>query len=89
MKKQYSILLSIVGIEFLIVSILNKANVKIVSWIGNAVGAFIFFLPIQILLFLLSKDKALSTKLQACCKCAFWFILICYFLGGIATLLYG
>ncbi len=87
MKRKYSILLSIVGIEFLVVSILDKANVKIESWIGNAIGTFIFFLPIQIFLYLLGKDKSLSAKLQVCCKCVFWFILICYFLGGITTLL--
>ena len=87
MKRKYAILLSIVGIEFLVVSILNKSNVKVESWIGNAIGTFIFFLPVQILLFSLSKDKELSTKKQVCCKCAFWFIIVCYFLGGIATLI--
>ena len=87
-KRKYFILLSIVVIEFFVVSILNKANVEMTSWIGNALGVLIFCLPIQILLFLLSKDKSLSAKRQMCCRCAFWWIIICYFLGGIATLIY-
>ena len=87
MKKQYVILLSIIAIEFTIVSILNQGKITIQSWIGNAIGALIFLQPVQILLYLLAKDEAISPKKQMCAKFAFVFISICYILGGIATLM--
>ena len=86
MKKRYSILLSVIAVEFFVISILEKNNIGAQSWIGNAIGIFIFMLPIQILLFLLGKDNAISERKQMCCKVAFWFICICYVLGGIASL---
>lgn len=89
MKKQYKFLLIVFGIEFLIVSILQENNIKIQSWIGNAIGAFVFLLPIQILLFLLSKDEKFSKRKRICFKIIFWYINICCIAGGIATLILG
>ena len=86
MKKRYSILLSIFAVEFFVISILDKSNIRVQSWFGNAIGTFVFLLPMQLLLFLLSKDNTISGKKQMCCKTVFWFISICYILGGIASL---
>ena len=87
MKKQYKILCSVIFIEVFIISILNETAVKIQSWFGNAIGALIFLFPIQILLFMLSKDEKFSKSKRMFFKIVFWFIIICYLLGGIATLL--
>lgn len=38
MKKLYKFLLTTMGIELLIVSVLQKNSIKIQSWIGNAIG---------------------------------------------------
>lgn len=87
MKKRYSILLFVFLTEILIVSVMNENNIKAQSWIGNAVGALMVLLPIQALLFFLSKDEKISNRAKICCRIAFWFIVVCYFLGGIATAL--
>ncbi len=86
MKKRYSILLSIIAIDFFVLSILSKNNIGAQTWIGNAISAFVSLLPIQTLLFLLSKDSSISAKKRILCKTVFWFISVCYVLGGIATL---
>lgn len=86
MKKKYTLFLSIFIIELFIVSILNEINVRIQSWIGNAIGTFIFLLPIQILLFMLSRDEKFSEKKRILFKIIFWFINICYLSGGIALI---
>ena len=87
MKKRYLLLLSVFAIEFFCISILQKNNISVQSWVGNAIGIFVFLLPIQILLLLLSKDSNISKRNQMFCKVVFWFISICYTLGGIASLL--
>lgn len=86
MKKQYKVLILTIGVEFLIVSLLQENNIRIQSWIGNAIGAFIFLLPTQILLFLLGKDDKFSKIKRMCFKIIFWYINICYLVGGVATL---
>ena len=86
MRKQYTLLLHLFVIEIFIVSILNEKNIKIQSWVGNAIGMFIFLLPIQILLFMLGRDERFTEKKKMCFKIAFWFIVICYLLGGIVSL---
>lgn len=86
MKKQYKVLLWFLAIEMLLVSLLNELGVKVYSWAGNAVGTFLFLLPVQILLFLMGRDEQFSEKKRACVKVVFWFILVCYVLGGIAAM---
>lgn len=89
MKKRYTILLSIFISEYFIVSILNTKNIKFESWIGNVIGACIFLLPIEILLYLLGKDESIDSKKRTFCKIALWFIFICSLAGAIVTLLEG
>lgn len=86
-KKIYMILLSVFGIEIFIISMLNERNVKFESWIANAVGTLMVLLPIQILLFLLERDEHITPKRRLVLKIVFWFITICYILGGVATLM--
>lgn len=88
MKKRYVLLLFIFIIEVYIASILNEKNIKIHSWIGNAIGVFVCILPILILLFLLGRDKKFTEKKRLCFKIAFWYVIICYLLGGVASLIY-
>lgn len=86
MKKSYKILLIIIGIEFLFIGpLLNELNVQAQSWIENAVGLFVSFLPIEILLFLLSKDEKFSLLKRGIAKIIFWSIIFCYVSGGAAT----
>lgn len=86
MNKTYSILLSIFFVEVFILSSLKEINIKAQSWIGNAIGTLVFLLPIQSMLYLLSKDETRSRNIRVCSKLGFWFIIICYVLGGIVTL---
>ena len=87
MKKRYKYLLSVFIIEFIIVSILNERNISVKSWLGNAIGIIIFFLPLLILFFQLGRDEKLTEGKRLCFKIAFWFIIICYLLGCTITLL--
>lgn len=88
MKRKYKLLLNVLGIEYFIVIILSKLNIKVQSWIGNAIGSFVFLLPVQILLFMLGRDEDLSNEKRMCFKIAFWFINICYLAGGVASLVW-
>lgn len=87
MRKQYKLLIYIFIIEFFVVLLLNEVNIKIQSWAGNAAGTLIFLLPIQILLFMLGRDERINRNKRRCFKIAFYFISICYLLGGIVTLI--
>ena len=85
MKKKYIILCLIISIEILIVLFLNKNNIKIQSWMGKAAGVFVFLLPVEILLFLFSRDNKFFKK-RKCFTIVFWFIIICYVLGALASI---
>ena len=84
-KKRYIILLTVVFAEIIIISALNKINVKADSFVENAAGLFLFLLPIQILFFLLSKDKNISERNRVFAKVVFWFIIVCYIAGAMAA----
>ena len=87
MKKIYKLLILFAVVEFIVVCLLRANNFKIDSYLGNAIGVFLFLLPIQILLFMLSKDNNLTRKIRLCLLIVFWFINICYVGGGVALLL--
>ena len=74
MKKIYKILLIIFGIEFMIASQLGKNDIQIQSKVGKTIGGFVFFLPIQILLYLLGKDNNISKAIKLLFKILFWHI---------------
>ena len=87
MKTQYKILLSVFLVEVLIISVMKENGIKVQSLIGSAIGTFIFLLPIQVLLFLLSKDEKFSNNKRVCFNVIFWFINICYLLAIIGSLM--
>lgn len=87
MKNIYKVLLLMFIIEIIIIAILRENNLIVQSYLGNAIGVFLFLLPIQILLFMLSKDNNLTRKIRFCLLIVFWFINICYVGGGVALLL--
>lgn len=87
MRKLYKILLCIILINLFVISVLNKQNIRIESWAGNAMGVLVFFLPIQTCLFLVGHDEKFSNRVRICVKIFFWFINICYLLGAVASLI--
>lgn len=86
MKILYKCLLVAFLIELWIISIMKRMNITIQSWIATAIGTLVFLLPIQILLFLVSKDNIVSPTKRTIAKIVFTWISICYVLGGISTL---
>ena len=87
MRKKYKAFLWVIIIEMLLLYVLNKFEVKVQSWVGNAVGTLIFLLPILGLFFTLGRDEKITPRKRMCCKVAFWFLILCYVSGGIATFL--
>jgi len=80
MKNQYKILRIVLIVEWIVIIYLSEQGVKVESWIGNAIGLVVVFLPLQILLFLLSRDEKISNKKRIFSKIVFWYINICYLL---------
>ena len=86
MKKTYKIIAFVIIILLLTIGILNEMCFSAQTWIGNAVGLFVIFFPIEMLFFLLGHDKELSSWRRLLFKIIFWHIIICYILGGTITL---
>lgn len=89
MRRKYKVLTVLILIELMIASSLEKYDFKIQTWFGNFIGAIVFLTPIQILLFLLSRDEKKSKIKKVCFKFLFWHINICFVAGAIATLILG
>ena len=87
MKKHYAILLYVFAAEMIAVLIMSAMNVTAQSWLGNAIGTLLILLPVEILLFLLGRDKDVSKNKRLCATIGFWFIALCYCLGGVLTLI--
>jgi len=87
MKPKYKWLIYLLAAEYFTLLVLSKSGMRVESWVGNVIGALICILPVQILLFMLSRDEDFSQNKRMCFKAAFWFIIICYCLGGAVTLL--
>jgi len=85
--KKYMLLLSFFMAEFLVLLLLSEEGIKVQSRLGNAIGTLVCLLPIQILLFQLGRDEEYTSKKQMCFKFIFWFIWLCYLLGGITALM--
>lgn len=86
MNKRYKILLRIIFVEIFIAFVLNKIEIRAVSWISNAIGLFIAFLPIEILLFSISKDKKIKKIWRIISGFYFIFIIFVYAISGITKL---
>ena len=85
MKKRYLELLSIFGAEILICATLSENNVKVESKILNAIGTLLVLAPLLILFYLLGNDERFSEGKRLCFKIVFWFLIVSYVLGAIAT----
>ena len=84
MKKQYKILLSIIIIEIFIIA---ELNLNIQLWFGKTIGACVFFLPVEILLFKIGRDESFSKRKRMCAKAIFFHIIVCCLLSGIASII--
>jgi len=87
MKKKYISLLRLIILFFVICFVLNKMNFEAQTYIGKALGALAFILPIEILLCLVGHDKDLKLRTRIISKIIFWFIIVCYLGAGVALLL--
>ena len=85
MKKRYLELLSIFGAEILICAILSANGVRVESEILNAIGTLLVLAPLLILFYLLGNDERFSEGKRLCFKIVFWFLIISYVLGAVAT----
>ena len=83
--KKYKVLLTVICAELILFFALAKNGIKVQTSWGNAVGVFIAYLPIELLLWDLSKNVKVSNRIRVCSKIAFWYIIICYLAGAIAT----
>lgn len=88
MKKNYKLWICIFLIEILIVKILKNMGIFFESWLANAVGSGFILLPILMILYNLGKDEKLNNNLQNLCKIVFCFFIVCYILGGIASIIW-
>lgn len=85
MKKRYIILLSILALEFSVVYVLDALKIQLQTWFGNLIGALCIFIPIELLLLLVSKDESAKPNIRFVSKMVFVFLLLCLISGGIAT----
>lgn len=83
MKNKYKIILILLILEYFCLLLMNKLNIKIQSWIGNAVGTLLFLTPLLILLYILKKDEDIPVKFRILAKFFFWFLVFCFIAGGI------
>ncbi len=87
-KYRYKIIVGAIVVEYIIVSLMSKHNIKIQSGWGNGVAALIFSIPFEILFFVISKDDRVSKIWRVLFKCIFWFWILCY-LGGFVVEMVG
>ena len=85
--KKNKFLLFLLFVELLILIILNKLGIKITSWFFKAIGTALCLLPLQFLLFFLSKDLMFSEKKRQIFLFVFWFVNICFIGGAVLTAL--
>lgn len=62
MKREYKIWILVIIIEICCMSILGEMRVSIHSLLGKVVGIILIFGPITKILYMLSKDAAISLK---------------------------
>lgn len=87
MKKKYKILIGVIGIEWLCVLILSEMEIQIDSLIGGMLGLMVFFVPVLLLLYLLTKDDNISPKNRILSKVFFVFIIVSCFAGIVVKIL--
>jgi len=83
MRRKYKIITFVLVIEFLFLSILNRTNVSIDTWVFSAISVFVLCVPLLVLFYMLSKDEKMSKKTRLLSTTVFWFIIFCYIVGGL------
>jgi len=86
LNRVYRILRRILLLEAIAIFILDKYFKPEFSLPVRMVGALICALPLQVLLFLLSKDNTISRNKRMLCTCIFWHINFCYAVGVILAI---
>ena len=86
-KKRYKVCIIACLAEFVFIYFLNKAELQFHSLFFHSIGTLLFFLPIVILLMLMSKDDDISIKKRQVFKMIYVFIILCYIGGLTAKLL--
>lgn len=77
MKLKYKISLLLFFIEVIVFNAMNSNGIKIESTLGSLIGIILFFLPLQYLLYSLSKDELYSRRKRKYFKIFFWFFNYC------------
>ena len=77
MKLKYKISLFLCFIEVIVLNLMNSNGIKIESAFGSLLVIILFFLPIQYLLYSLSKDELYSTRQRKYFKIFSWFFNYC------------
>lgn len=82
--KKYYIYIYIIIIEFVLINILNGLSIKVESDIGHILGVLAFVIPVEMMLYNISKESTFVPKKRLCAKGVFWFVLVCTILGVVA-----
>ncbi len=77
MKLKYKISLFLFFVEVIVLNSLNSNGIKIESTFGSLLVMILFFLPLQYILYSLSKDEVYSTRKRKYFKIFFWFLNYC------------
>lgn len=77
MKLKYKISLFLCFIEVIVLNSMNSNGIKIESTFGSLLVIILFFLPIQYLLYSLSKDDFFPARKIKYFKIFFWFFNYC------------
>ena len=83
MNRKYFVLAVIIGTLIICVSIMKHMCIQIEGYVGNIIGTFVFMLPIEILLLMLSKNPNIKVTTRKILFALFLFIIVCYFLGAL------
>ena len=83
MKRRYKVIIILFILEYLCMALMNKLNIYVQTWIGNAIGALLFCIPLLLLLYFLSRDEDVSKKYRILGKIGLIFLIFCYVAGGI------
>ncbi len=91
MKKKYKILTRLIVAEYIIAAVLKNLNISFNNTLFGLIFAFIFFVPILVLLYMLSKDEDIAPKKRKFCKVFFYFMSFCTVgatIGSLALLIF-
>ena len=77
MKLKYKLSLFLFFMEVIVLNSLKSNGIKIESTFGSLSVMILFFLPLQYILYSLSKDEVYSTRKRKYFKIFFWFLNYC------------